>query len=276
MLDRTGAEFVLPSTSYSVDHARIRSSRFPNGIVDASRGVICIPGYAAAGESFARLRPLAGAFDLHLLTLPDEGWRHADAIASFATMIEELSRRFDHPVLLGTSFGGAVAIRAAADLGTRIAGVVLISTFASLRKRGLLRILPFLEMIAPRFQRLTARFVGGRDLDDAAAAELLREVAAIPAEERHARLVAALKCDLEEAASSIRVPALVVHGTSDRVVPLSAGRRLADLIPNAEMQEIERAGHLPYVTRAAEVRALLSPFLRECFHTHSKMHMRAS
>ena len=276
MREGSGAEFVLPSTSYTVDGTRIRSSRFPNGIVDPSHGLICLPGYSAAGESFARLWPLSGGYDVHLLTLPDVGWRRTDPIAAFAAMVEDFTHRFDRPVLLGTSFGGLVAIRAAASLGGRISGVILISTFASLHRAASVRLLPLVEPFAVHLPRLAARFTGGAALDDAARLELMREADGIERRERHARLVAAMACDLDDAARAITVPALILHGTADRLVPSSAARRLADLIPGADLHEIAGAGHLPFITHAEEVTALAAPLLRDCFHAHARVRMRAS
>ena len=50
---RVGAEFDLPTS----DDATFRVSRFTDG-GPARRTLICIPGYGATGQSFARLRPL--------------------------------------------------------------------------------------------------------------------------------------------------------------------------------------------------------------------------
>src|SRR5207244_13578996 len=125
-------EFDLPATELTVDGASLRLSRFPESNLDSSRAVVCVPGYGATGESFARLRPLARAYDLHFLTPPEEAQRARDPIGRFGQMVTAYARRFDRPVLLGTSFGGAVAIEAAASLGDRLSGLVLISTFPSL------------------------------------------------------------------------------------------------------------------------------------------------
>jgi hypothetical protein len=44
-------------------------------------------------------------------------------------------------------------------------------------------------------------------------------------------------------APGIRVPALVIHGTSDRVIPVSMGRAVAAAIPGAELTIREGRGH---------------------------------
>jgi pimeloyl-ACP methyl ester carboxylesterase len=60
----------------------------------------------------------------------------------------------------------------------------------------------------------------------------------------------------------IAVPALVVWGAEDRLVPVEAGRRSAGLLPAGEFVTIPRTGHLPMEERPAELLGLMVPFLR--------------
>ena len=43
---------------------------------------------------------------------------------------------------------------------------------------------------------------------------------------------------------ALSLPALVVHGDEDRIIPLENGRRLAEAIPGARFEQIAGAGHL--------------------------------
>ena len=47
----------------------------------------------------------------------------------------------------------------------------------------------------------------------------------------------------EEALRSLTVPALVVHGDADRLVPIELGRRTAEVIPGARFEVVEGMGH---------------------------------
>ena len=38
---------------------------------------------------------------------------------------------------------------------------------------------------------------------------------------------------------------LIVHGSRDRLVPLSNSRRLATLVPNTKLVELQNCGHTP-------------------------------
>jgi pimeloyl-ACP methyl ester carboxylesterase len=47
----------------------------------------------------------------------------------------------------------------------------------------------------------------------------------------------------EEALRQLKVPTLVIHGEADPLIPPSAGRRTAELIPGAELMMVEKMGH---------------------------------
>jgi proline iminopeptidase len=59
----------------------------------------------------------------------------------------------------------------------------------------------------------------------------------------------------------IAVPTLVMAGRDDFVFPPECQRELAAGIPNAHLQIIDRAGHLPYAEQTAEVMAAIRHFL---------------
>jgi pimeloyl-ACP methyl ester carboxylesterase len=51
----------------------------------------------------------------------------------------------------------------------------------------------------------------------------------------------------------IHTPTLILHGTADVIVPIDVSRRLADLLPDAELLEFEGSGHVPTMTRPSDV-----------------------
>ena len=268
-MSRPPGEFNLPSTSFEVDGSRLRVSRFPGGLTDPSRALLCFPGYGATGESFARLAPLAHLLDVHLLTPPEDGEAYPDVLARYGGMLASYARRFERPLVLGTSFGGPVAIQAAAQLGDALGGLILISTYAELRHplRRFIPILAYLEAAAYSIQRLGVYAIAGPRLDREAARALLGQTNSISRREKHARLVAALTCNVEPAASRVAAPVLVIHGTKDRIVPIARGRRLAALFPRAELQVIDGAGHVPYLTHPRAIVDQIEAFARRISHS---------
>ncbi len=65
--------------------------------------------------------------------------------------------------------------------------------------------------------------------------------------------------DLRPSLASLKVPALVVHGTDDPI-PLESVRELADLL-GAAFIPIPECGHVPYLEAPEAFFAALDPFL---------------
>lgn len=69
--------------------------------------------------------------------------------------------------------------------------------------------------------------------------------------------------DFREDISAVDVPALILHGTADNILPIDAtARRFRKLLPDATYIEIEGAPHGLLWTHAAEVNEALLAFLR--------------
>lgn len=68
--------------------------------------------------------------------------------------------------------------------------------------------------------------------------------------------------DFRDDLSAVDVPALILHGTADRILPIDAtGRRFHTALPHADYVEIEGAPHGLLWTHADEVNAALLGFL---------------
>lgn len=261
--------FDLPHTDLTTAPIPLRCFRFPGGLHDPSRTVLCVPGMAASGISFARLAPLAATYDLRLLSGPIEPYPGGSR-RPFADAIESILDQFDRPVLLGTSFGSLVAIDVASRSAGRLRGLVVPAAFA--RNRAFPPFLRPMEKLLPRLQRLgqlfapvVARFVGGLGLDRNAIRELIRESKEFSPEERRRRLEEIFETDLRAMLTSIDLPSLVIYGNRDRLVSKRDALELAALLPRSEYREIAGAGHVPYVSHPAMFNALLGPFLARMF-----------
>ena len=76
-------------------------------------------------------------------------------------------------------------------------------------------------------------------------------------------VAASREFDRRDRLYEVTVPALVLHGRSDRIVPPDAGRRLADGLPRGEFVEFPDAGHLVGIERSAAVNDRFRGFLEE-------------
>jgi 3-oxoadipate enol-lactonase len=69
--------------------------------------------------------------------------------------------------------------------------------------------------------------------------------------------------DVTDRLGEIQVPVLVQHGSADRIIPVAAGRYLAEHIPHAEYQELRGAGHIYSMEQPMESISRLLGFLGE-------------
>ncbi len=73
-------------------------------------------------------------------------------------------------------------------------------------------------------------------------------------------LKALYETDIREAARSILIPTLVIHGTQDNVVSIDAGRWLAANLKNASFVEFKNTGHAPFITEKERFDKVVAEF----------------
>ena len=69
--------------------------------------------------------------------------------------------------------------------------------------------------------------------------------------------------DITSLLPRIQAPTLVIAGEQDRTVSTDESRRIASLVPNAELAVIPGAGHLSFLERPEEYQKTLSRWLKE-------------
>jgi 3-oxoadipate enol-lactonase len=69
--------------------------------------------------------------------------------------------------------------------------------------------------------------------------------------------------DLRATAATIRQPSLVVVGDQDVATPLQEAQALTEALPNARLQQISGAAHIPGVEQPRALAGLLRDFFRE-------------
>lgn len=73
----------------------------------------------------------------------------------------------------------------------------------------------------------------------------------------------ARESDVPKELHKVDVPVLIVWGRKDRVVPASHAAKHARVLPNARLEWIEKAGHLPHEEEPDTVNELVQTFLDE-------------
>jgi pimeloyl-[acyl-carrier protein] methyl ester esterase len=69
--------------------------------------------------------------------------------------------------------------------------------------------------------------------------------------------------DLRRSIPDIRQPALVIHGERDSLIPLAAGRWLADRLPTGCIEVFAGAAHAPFLSNPQRFATLISGFANE-------------
>ena len=184
-------------------------------------------------------------------------------------------RRIDRAVLCGVSFGGVVALHAAAGHPDRTAALVLASTPGptfQLRPRHLMYARApwlfgplFLAEVPRRFRPEFAAAMPDAHVRRRFALRQLRTFVRAPLSLRRmahrARLIRAL--DLTAMCRRISAPTLVVTGEPalDFVVPVQGSSDYARLIAGARRAVLERTGHHGTITRPDAFAALVHGFV---------------
>ncbi|MBT4711648.1 MAG: alpha/beta fold hydrolase, partial [Alphaproteobacteria bacterium] len=69
--------------------------------------------------------------------------------------------------------------------------------------------------------------------------------------------------DMSEALGNITAPALILVGEDDLITTPNQARKLADLLPNAQLHVFPNTGHNPFVEETADFNRIVAAFLAE-------------
>jgi pimeloyl-ACP methyl ester carboxylesterase len=233
---------------------------------------------------------LAGRFRCVLVDLRGHGRSGSAADLSLRAMAGDVGAALDAAgsgpaVVIGHSMGAMAVIALAGErpevFGPRVAGVVLIGAAAGDLLRGAIG--GFSALLRPasvpqavrRLDRLRRHLVASRadvaalvarltqfgpDPPRSAVEHVVALAARAPARVWSDGLSGLLAADLRPALGEVHVPALVVVGDHDRITPVTGAEALAARLPDARLEVIPGAGHVPMLERPRDVNALLAAF----------------
>jgi pimeloyl-[acyl-carrier protein] methyl ester esterase len=228
----------------------------------------CLPGWGLRPTVWsglaARLEP---HFTVDCLALPPgrNCAERADALAA---------RLPPRTLVCGWSLGAMVALALAERHPSRVSGLVLIGATPRFVasddwEHGLAAdvLAQFRDDFARDAMRTARRFVALQAMGDAARRSVADALAAAqceadavaddPAHDLADGLAILAREDLRDRCTGLGVPALVVHGARDALMPAAAARWLAEALP-ATLHLVPNAGHAPFLSRPDAVAALIA------------------
>ena len=220
---------------------------------------------------------LAGEHRVTAVDLPGHGrsaWNPQTTAQDWLADLAALLPR--GATLLGWSLGGQLALQLASQPALAVRRLVLVATSPRFVQapdwpHGLpaATLRAFAAQLQRDPERTVADFLdlqvrGSADADAVRATlqQTLRQHGAAHPQALRAGLALLEHNDLRALARSVDVPALLVAGQYDRVTPPQAAAALAQLMPQAQLLQIARAGHAPFLSHPAPLSAALLDFTR--------------
>ncbi len=252
----------------------------------AGAPVVALHCSASAKEQWRALAELIGG-EFQLLAPDLYGYGESDdwpgrrplSLADEAAIVTAIMERCDGPIdLIGHSYGGAVALRAALQHGSRINSLTLIEPVAFyLLRAGDAADRAHLDEVREVAERVgqgvaSGDFHGGMRgfidhwngdgswaaLNPTVQTELARRLTKVALDfwairNEETRL---------DAYRALEMPTLMVRGAQAPAPPKAVTRLLAETIPGARLEIIAHAGHMSPVTHADAVNAAIAAHLR--------------
>jgi len=225
--------------------------------------LIFMPGWGQSSQVWHhQIEYFSKSWQVQVINLPG----HGDAPdAPVNSWVEELNDALpDHPcILIGWSLGGMLAIQLAHSFPEKFAGLVLLSSTPCFRARidwkygcSDKQFYAFEHALESDSNKLLSQFFTLMLHGDALSCNRFNAIAREAVDRKHRPLREALRSglelldtlDLRHQLPTISVPTLVMHGAHDEIVPLQAGRYLAEQIQHANLH-IMACGHAPHLTQ---------------------------
>lgn len=238
--------------------------------------LVLVHGWGLHGGIWAQLpQRLARRFRVTVVDLPGHGRSPPAARMDLEGIADALAALAEAPAQwLGWSLGGMLALALARRHPQRVRALVLVGTTPRFVQgpdwaHGMAGevFAEFARGLEQDYRATLLRFLslqaGGGEAGRAVIRQLrsamFRHGAPQPAALR-AGLAILRDTDLRAALPAIGVPALVLHGSHDRLTPPAAGAYLAAELPDARCQVFGGAGHAPFLTEPEAFAAAIEAF----------------
>jgi pimeloyl-ACP methyl ester carboxylesterase len=233
-------------------------------VVGDGAPVVLVPGMDGTGQLFYRQLPdLARAYRVATYALRDSAQDMREHVADLAAVVEAVARDTGRALVIGESFGGALAMSLAIMRPERVAALVVINSFPyfapQLRLRMAiygLRAMPWGMMTFVR--RMTAFRLHSAHTHRLEMERFMALTAAATRTGYLNRLRALQSYDVRERLRDIRVPTLFLAADQDHLVPsVAQARFMVERVPAAALRVLEGYGHICLIAPGVNLAAIL-------------------
>lgn len=232
-------------------------------------GLVLVPGMAGTGRLFYRQVPeLAQHYRVATYALRDAATSMTELVADLSRVVDVVSPDDHRAIIVGESFGGALALSFALARPHQVRALVILNSFPSFLPQirlhaaiAGLQVMPWGAM--PLVRRLTAFRLHSPHTHRAEVERFLELTRDLSREGYIGRLRILTAYDVRERLGEIAAPTLLLAAEHDHLVPsVQQARFMASRIPGAEMQVLEGHGHICLIAPDLSLAALLEPWLR--------------
>jgi pimeloyl-ACP methyl ester carboxylesterase len=269
----------------NVDGVRIHYQEFGDA---ANPPIVLIHGYTASVFVWHKVAPLLADAGYRVVAMDLVGFGYSEkprwfeyTIGAQARMVSGLMQRLGigRATLVGSSYGGAVAMTLALDYIASVEKLVLIDGVCNdeVLRHPILRLVsipvvgeavtPFLvdsRLLLKRRMRSTLSPASYGLITEDRIANVMRPLMAADA---HHSLLATSRnwraCRLEQDATLITQPTLLIWGEDDTVVGIHNGHSLHDKILHSRFVVLRNCGHVPAEEKSEIVSELVTEFCRD-------------
>jgi pimeloyl-ACP methyl ester carboxylesterase len=185
---------------------------------------------------------------------PEQPWTvddYVDFVIKFANTLKLRS-----PVLIGHSYGGRIIIKLMnrSDLSFTVPKIILIDSAGIKPKRGLkyyIKVYSYkaAKYLLPPLAEKMRRRTGSSDYRNAS--PVMRGT-----------MILSINEDLAPLLHGIKVPTLLIWGENDTATPLSDGKTMEKLIPDAGLVVLKDAGHFCFADHWGQFSRVLDAFIK--------------
>ncbi len=174
----------------------------------------------------------------------------------------------ENAIVIGHSMGGMVAQELALTYPEFVTGLVLANTSPGLRHFSFTRFLmlfPRSICITPKKMKeiVALHWILIPESREGAAGGLVAEYARMACGKKLVKYVGAMKhWSSMERLEEIRIPTLIIHGESDRLISGSHVNTLNEMIPLSKLLTIKNSAHVPHLENPEEFNAAVMNFMR--------------